>query len=794
MPPRQLASQLTWGTDNGSQSLSLSSTNTLIDLRDEATERVHGETGQVVDLRERTSVSSPTLALPLWWRGLLLGITISLGITILTDSLSSLRVFLALAFLTSVPGGVALARLRNASSMTAIALSIGLSLAISGCLASAMLWSRQWHPLAAYYAVSMAACVVVIPTLRQYHLRPFKPSVNRTVILSVVGPFFAMVAWLDAVTRIDVGNLSDHGLVAAFPISYFLAIAIVVASFFYVMAKSRPEWVLATHIIVLIVIFHATAAVVYSAPRYAWTYKHVGVADYFLQHHTTNTSLDIYNNWPTFFAFSAWLTKIGGQSLTYWAQWSQLFFNLCDFIMLWLLYTNLTKSKRIVWVALALFFCGSWVGQDYFAPQAYAYTLSIAFFCLVIPFLHSPSGLLDRPTKFVRNNIKFMRQRLVSKTLDASGIRRALTAFPLTSTSIRHNSCAPVKQALSSNYALIVALFLAFAIVASHQLTPALLFAQVLVLTLCRHIRKWWFVIILGVIDALYIIPHLHYVLQHFELFSTSGATYSESTGENLKNAMPGRVLSMQAARLITAILAMLALVGLVRRLRSNRFDLTYALLAVAPFGIIAGQDYGGEGIMRAYIMSLPWLAFLGAYAFAKSGVPFVRRYVLPAGATVTSVVLISLFLPAYFGNDGANQIRKEEVAASIWALKNVPSDGTVYTVNEGFPSRAVGDYARIQGKEGGDSAPSIATYLRYASPPPTSIDDWSLDAFLKRAQNAKWNTCYLVFSDSQEKWSQIVGIPTIQQYRHLRDSSFSSPRATVVYRQGNATVLAITK
>ena len=59
----------------------------------------------------------------------------------------------------------------------------------------------------------------------------------------------------------------------------------------------------------LIVVIHATTAILYDEPRYAWTYPHLGVINLIAATGQANRDIDIYNNWPSFFAFNAWLTQ-----------------------------------------------------------------------------------------------------------------------------------------------------------------------------------------------------------------------------------------------------------------------------------------------------------------------------------------------------------------------------------------------------------------------------------------------------------------------------------------------------
>ena len=57
---------------------------------------------------------------------------------------------------------------------------------------------------------------------------------------------------------------------------------------------------------------HGTAPLLFAEPRYAWTYKHIGVVQYINLHGALDASIDIYHNWPGFFALAAWFGRIAG--------------------------------------------------------------------------------------------------------------------------------------------------------------------------------------------------------------------------------------------------------------------------------------------------------------------------------------------------------------------------------------------------------------------------------------------------------------------------------------------------
>src|SRR6266516_3225207 len=65
-------------------------------------------------------------------------------------------------------------------------------------------------------------------------------------------------------------------------------------------------WRMALHAVALTVMLYGTAPLVYSQGRYSWLYKTIGVVQYVNVNGRLNSTIDIYQNWPGFFAFAAW--------------------------------------------------------------------------------------------------------------------------------------------------------------------------------------------------------------------------------------------------------------------------------------------------------------------------------------------------------------------------------------------------------------------------------------------------------------------------------------------------------
>jgi retron-type reverse transcriptase len=130
---------------------------------------------------------------------------------------------------------------------------------------------------------------------------------------------------------------------------------------------------------------YGTAPLVYQAGRYSWLYKTIGVVQYVNAHGQLNPSIDIYQNWPGFFALAAWFGKVAGigSPLAY-AKWAQLVFELAALPLLYLIYDAVSLTVRQRWLALLLYSASNWIGQDYFSPQGLGTLLSLGIMAIVM--------------------------------------------------------------------------------------------------------------------------------------------------------------------------------------------------------------------------------------------------------------------------------------------------------------------------------------------------------------------------------------------------------------------------
>jgi hypothetical protein len=607
------------------------------------------------------------------------------------------------------------------------------------------------------HAISDPAHDLVLP----YELPTAPP--DRSIPLSAVAPAFILVvavaSWVAGLSATDLSRLSGYGLLAALPPAYYLALVLVTVGFALEAARSRPRpLVLAAHVVALVVMLHATTAILYPEPRYAWTYKHLGVIDYIAVHGQFDRSIDIYQNWPGFFALNAWFSSSTGLAPIAYAAWAQPFFGLANVAAVVFALRGVTRDVRLVWTAAWIFSVGNWIGQDYLAPQAFGFVLVQVILGLIIRCAPPPEA--------ARTGLGRLSERMIDRAQ-----RTALRGR-------RPRAERPAGCPVPPRAALLIGAICALAVVVSHQLSPVLLLLSVAVLTVVRRGPPLWVLAGLVAMEAYWVFQSYDFISAHFKLleFDPAASATPAGTGERLAGASLGATAS-RAAILLTVLLAA---AGLVRRLRAGRWDLAPAALACAPFLVIGVQSYDGEGPLRAFLFALPWLAFFGAAACAPGR---RARSLLDRSwrLVVASLIIGAGALFGYFGQELMNYMSRDDVAASRWYLDHAPPRASLTSLAPNFPERLNARYATHL-----DAPPTLLTAPGYRPHSLGAADLPRLEALLRRDHAPQR---YVAISPSEERYARFHGLAPPGSFARITGALRTSPDFELVYERGTAAI-----
>ena len=460
--------------------------------------------------------------------------------------------------------------------------------------------------------------------------------------------------WALGVSRTNVTAIGPYGLPPELPLVFYAGVALLIVSAAIELARDRLSGLrMSMHVAALVVMLYGTAPMVYSQGRYSWLYKTMGVVQYVNAHGSLNRHIDIYQNWPGFFALAAWFGKVAGVAspLAY-AKWAQLVFELAALPLLYVIYHALSMPVRLRWTALLLYFASNWIGQDYLSPQALGTLLSLGIMAMALRWLYVGGSANPR------------RPGHAWRLGSPSSLRRPSDAGP---------------PALLSGSVVVVYFVLTF----THELSPYILALQLSALAVARLLRPRWIPIALGAVAIGYLLPRFAFVNSHFGLLNSIGAFFSNAAPPAFKHATVPRSqrLIEYCAEGLSLGMWSLAVVGVWLRRRSSPIVFTLALLAFSPIILLGVAAYGNEGILRAYLFSLPWTAALAALALvpvetsasihrslrepSRSKGPLIRARMVRVSVVripLALTIALALFFPAFFGDDRSNTISQAEV------------------------------------------------------------------------------------------------------------------------------------
>jgi len=506
----------------------------------------------------------------------------------------------------------------------------------------------------------------------------------------------SILLWAIGVRQTNVAHLGPYGLIGALPIVFYAGLAVLVVSAGIELGRPTPSRIrMALYAVTLVVMLYGTAPLVYPEGRYSWLYKTIGVVQYVNAHGQLDRTIDVYQNWPGFFAFAAWFDKVAGvASPLVYAKWAQLVFELAALPLLHMAYTALSLPVRQRWLAILLYSASNWIGQDYFSPQALGTLLSLGVVAIALRWMFA--GNAAGPSRWLHQEEQDhdVRPRYWARWR----IRRAMP--------------------------FVVTLILVFFVLTfSHELSPYVVMLQIGCLAIAGLVRPRWVPMVLAGVAVGYFLPRFAFVNSHFGLLSSFGKFFSNAAPPSASSAS-GASAEPQSQRLIQDASAALSLgiwvtavVGAWLRRRSRRTALALVLLAFSPIVVLGLGAYGDEGILRVYLFSLPWAAALVAAALAplpvlaraepsgvesaassaseERGSKFLRikkagGHTRGTGTTVIRMVLamavtLTLFFPAFFGDDTSNTISQPEVAIFTSFLQTAPP-GVIFVATEGAP------------------------------------------------------------------------------------------------------------
>lgn len=569
-----------------------------------------------------------------------------------------------------------------------------------------------------------------------------------TTTLALVG--VAWTCWLAGTIGIDPAAMTDVGLVSILRPVAFAAPLLLLGAFGRELARAHPRrWRLATPVVSLVVLLHGTPAWLYGTLRYSWAWKHLGIIDHISRTGSVDphaSSLDVYQNWPGFFAVtSGWTDQVGLSDAIPYARWWPLAVNLVAIPVLLFVYRGLRggRDEATGWLAVVIFLTANWIGQDYFSPQSMA--LLLYLFILGVAL-----------------------QCLGRGTAQAGGLA--------TATRPRRLSIA-------------IALLAGAALISSHQITPVVLFAALGSLLVTRQARTLRLIGVFGLMFLLWSVTAARPFL------SANLADVADGFGQPVANAdgnlvdqtvlSSGQVLVSTMGRAVLALVALAGLAGMARSLLARRVDWAAMALAGAPAVLLFANSFGGEIGFRAYLFALPFLAWFAATLLrppADGRDPSARRRAVRATAAVAlAAALLVGFAYAHYGKDAFYRFSGDEVAASGYVLDHASDGSLLVTVSTNYPGQWK-NYERLTyvpwARESADSRAEIL------ADPVGTMQRWM--------SGDDYTDSYLLITRSQEIETELLGTLPHGSVADFRAALEASPVFAEVYAGPDAQVFRL--
>jgi len=665
------------------------------------------------------------------------------AILIVFDVAGPLRAVVVLAVWLIVPGWALVRHAGIRDSAARLVFTVAASAVIGVAASLPMVWTASWVPIPVAVAIVLAASasLVVWPVADRKAVSGIgllvKWGFSRTssewlpwLILVV-----AAVLWAVSLTLTDSSRLGDWGLLPAFPALWYVGVGVTVLM--CVLGVSRTKIsarYMSASIGALVVMLYASANLVEAVPRLPWVYKHIAVTTYITATGTVNPSIDLYNRWPGFFSLSAFLGEAMGylDPLAY-AAWAEVGFALLDAVVVLAIARALTgRNGAVSWTATLVFTLCNWVGQNYYSPQAFAFTLYLTMCLVAISFLRG------EPVAWVKRveGALARRQRVPDRG------KESRTDAPRTASTSAQSRRTPTGAIWSASSLLV----LQAVVVVSHQLTPYIAVLALLPLCLVGYVRPRWLGPSLLVIAVLYLLPNLNFVVSNFGLFTGFNPFRNATYTPPLVYRSDAAQLQAYCVILLSLLAVVIGLAGFARNmLRGNvRTTLIVAWLAAAPPLILFAQAYGGEARFRVFLFALPWLSIGVAWLF-EGRKKEKRRPAL----SIVMLAMVALFVVGYFQPEADNRVQKSDVIAAQWLDARLKPGDLIMGETMQFPVLIGRNYPLIV-VHGIDTATSMSDIQQYLKRPVTVQD----------IMNAIYGTAaagptYLGFSDSQEQFAK---------------------------------------
>jgi hypothetical protein len=542
----------------------------------------------------------------------------------------------------------------------------------------------------------------------------------------------ALGFWLVALVLLEGVTAGQYGLLATKGGPLLLVSAAVgIVAFVWAIAIHRTLWAVLAMITIALV-YRVTATLLTEMPLYVWTYKHIGIAEYMIDGHAS-PNVQIYGDWPTFFAMMAWFSSVSGVDSLTLAHWFAPVSSALISLLVGTLVVCAGFGTRPALVAAMLALVMNWTGQDYYSPQAAGLILTLSILSLVV---------------YSKNNV--------------------LAGY----------LAVPVLAVLA----------------ATHQLTPFWLFFVLSALAIFKQMRPRWLPIAYGAILAAYVIPRLDRTAQ-FDFFSGFNPVKNSTVVAQARGS-DGREFTILLERGLFVALWLLAAICVVVIWRRHGAPWGLAIITFSSVVILGGQDYGGEAIIRVFLYSIAGCAALLAVVITWA-IDLQRPWLKTVGCVATTLVIVGMGavgLQGYYGGWSYVTVSRAQVEHSRELLASTEGRYVIGTLaqNVGWPEGSTAESVRVRLQDPGydyvfDGVRPTLLHRDFA----TADDVANIEATLPRYGRAR--ALYVVIPQQMTAYAEYLGSFPPTFIPSLVDLLSRTPRWTKVIDDGETIVFEYT-
>jgi O-antigen/teichoic acid export membrane protein len=590
---------------------------------------------------------------------------------------------------------------------------------------------------------------------------------GRANLVAAAGAAGALLLWTYSLRHVVLERMNGLGLVSVLHASFYAAVVVLTVTFLFALLRGQVrDRVLVGLVAVLVLMLFGLTPLLESVPRFAVTWRHVGISQAILDTGHIDPRIDAYFNWPGFFVLVAALVKAAGfHNALPLANWSPIYFNLAYLAPLLVIARSLTTSRRLVWLSIWLFYLGNWIGQDYFSPQGFSYFLYLVVVAILLRYFVSQPQAPLRGTSFLLRTMGKLREPRPESADEA-------VAHP-----------APRRWAL-----LACIVFLFVFLVPTHQLTPiAVLFAVTAIVIVEARSLAWLPPVMAALLGAWYVTGAKTFFNGHLSLILARagqlGAVFTQNVANRVSGDQYHRVIA-DVTILTGAMMWFLALVGASRLMRRDSRYRTGVALALAPLALLPMQTYGGEMLLRVELFALPFTAFFAAGALVGDDEENPLR---ARGAALTGAVLLvfaGLFLFARYGNERINYFTRAETAG-VRHLYKVSEPGSMLVAGTGNLPWKYTQYGKHRYR--------LVIDMPHWWPKAPVANDWRpLLHDVRDAMNSTRKPSYLIIERSEEDEVDQLGYGRPGSLARFADAVAASPLFRVVYRNPDAAIFTL--